>query len=97
MSARSWSSTRSRTVRPGFPSRAIRGAWFVEVLKWVLPQPPFPPLRKTQWSVSSVKSRRISPVSASLTRVPGGIGMTASAPSEPCMFRLVPSSPFRAL
>ena len=43
MSAISRSSRRSQRSSPGSPFWACFGAWWVEVLKWVLPRPPRPP------------------------------------------------------
>ena len=45
MSAISRSSSRSQRSSPGSPFWACLGAWWVAVLKWVLPSPPRPPAR----------------------------------------------------
>ncbi len=65
MSARSLSSSRSLRATDGPPGVNSRGVCLVEVLKWVLPNPPFPPgattMRNSGESISAIKS----PVSSS--------------------------------
>ena len=70
-SASSFSSSWTSSSSPGVPGLANRGTCRVGVAKWVLPQPPLPPLATTRGS-SPDMSASSRPVSASLIRVPRG-------------------------
>ena len=80
MSLSSSSRLRSWPSSPGWKSR---GAWRVDVAKYVLPFPPRPPRATTALSPSVNTSASSSPVSASRTMVPGGTGSTTSSPERP--------------
>ena len=71
-SARSFSSSCSSFSSPLVPGLAKRGAWLVEVAKFMLPRPPWPPFATTKRGQESPMSARSSPVAASFTMVPGG-------------------------
>ncbi len=60
--------------------------------KWVLPQPPLPPLAMT-WGSPSQMSAIIRPVSASFTRVPMGTLTTRSWADFPAQRPPRPFSP----
>ena len=50
---------------PGSPFWACFGAWWVEVLKWVLPRPPRPPRATIALWPTATRSASSSPVSSS--------------------------------
>ncbi len=71
---------RDRAPPPAVPSCAKRGAWFVDVAKFMLPRPPLPPFATTKRVPASPRSAITSPVPASFTTVPGGTRRSELAP-----------------
>ena len=66
MSAMSRSSRRIQRSAPGSPFWACFGAWWVDVLKWVLPRPPRPPRATIAFCPTATRSATSSPVSSSV-------------------------------
>ncbi len=94
------SSFNSRIYHPSTPSSpgwANRGVCSVGVLKLLLPSPPRPPGHKTRSSPGVTSSKRVSPVSASLTTVPTGTGRMMLAPFFPCLNPPLPLPPSSAM
>src|SRR5512143_60578 len=97
ISAISLSSSRRRRSCPGRPDSAWSGAWFTAEVNAVLPRPPRPPFATRSVSPGRVRSARTSPVSASVTIVPGGTAIRRSGAPFPCMFFPMPCWPRAAL
>src|SRR5205814_2123730 len=85
-----------RFSSPSVPGWANRGACSVEVAKFMLPNPPRPPFASTHRRSFSRKSASNSPVSTSLTIVPGGTLRSSSGAAWPFWSRPRPGSPLRA-
>ncbi len=83
---------------PSSPGLDLLGACSLELLKCVLPKPPFPPCKKNTFSPSSVISCNIVSLSASeIICVPIGTFIIMSCPLAPLQFFPEPSVPFLAL
>src|ERR1039458_1107321 len=93
MSAISLSSRWMRRCAPGSPRSAILGACRTAPAKWAFPRPPRPPSATTRRWPGLARSPISSPLSASVTTVPGGTGRTRSGPSRPLRSAPPPGRP----
>ena len=91
------SSRRTQRSSPGSPFWACFGAWWVAVLKWVLPSPPRPPRATITCWPAATRSARSSSVASSRTAVPGGTPTTRSWPAAPWRRARSPRPPCVAL
>ena len=82
-SASTFSSSLSSRISPSSPRVNWRGARLTELLKWILPSPPLPPLARTVCIPSCAKSATTSPVSWSVITVPTGTRSIMSSADLP--------------
>ena len=82
---------------PFSPSLANLGACLVDVAKWLLPFPPFPPGSIFSTCPGFERSVTTFPVSASFTIVPIGTSIYKSSPLFPNLWLPSPFFPFSAL
>jgi len=86
-------SRRTHRSSPGSPGSDSRGARFRFERKALLPRPPRPPRASTRRSPVCSTSPSRSPVTSSRASVPGGTGITRSAPQRPVRLPEPPCRP----